>query len=75
MAGKQKTSTRPPRVGDLVAFDFGGLDVSGTVVEDRGQIGVGGRRLLRVRVEMEPGVDPMFIELPEADLRIVKRVA
>lgn len=60
----------------MVTFDYGGgLTVSGKVVEDRGHIGVGGRRLVRVRVEIEAGAEPMFIELPDEALTIVKRVA
>lgn len=58
----------------MVAFDYGGgLTVTGKVVEDRGHIGVGGRRLVRVRVELD--AEPMFIELPDEALTVVKHVA
>ena len=49
--------------------------VTGTVVEDRGHIGVGGRRLVRVRIDMGPGVEPMFTELPDEAPSVVRRVA
>jgi len=35
----------------------------------------GRRRLLRVRVEIEPGVEPMFIELPDTELSVTQHVA
>ncbi|MGE0791927.1 MAG: hypothetical protein AB7S26_40005 [Sandaracinaceae bacterium] len=71
-----RTKTRQLVVGDKVTFDYGGgLMVAGVVVEDRGNIGVGGRRLLRVRMDVEVGAEPMFIELPDSALTIVKRVA
>jgi hypothetical protein len=38
-------------------------------VEDRGDIGVGGRRLLRVRVEQTGGAEPIEFEVPAADVR------
>jgi hypothetical protein len=63
------------QIGDAVSFDYGGLTIVGRVVEDRGPIGVGGRRLFRVRVEMEAGADPTFIELPETALSVIKHVA
>jgi hypothetical protein len=40
-------------VGSKVRLRFGGRQVVGTVVEDRGPIGVGGRRLVRVRLEVD----------------------
>ena len=51
-----KQTTRPRRepcrqlrVGDRVAFDLGTYRAVGEITEDRGNIGVGGRRLLRIR--------------------------
>ena len=75
MPHSRSKKSRLARVGDDVAFDHAGLTVTGSVVEDRGHIGVGGRRLVRVRIEMGAGVDPMFTELPDEALSIVKRVA
>ncbi len=73
---RSRSNTKHAGVGDVVTFDYGGgLTVTGTVVEDRGHIGVGGRRLVRVRVEIEGSAEPMFIELPDEALTVVKRVA
>jgi hypothetical protein len=49
--------------GDRVRFKLGAHRVVGTVVEDRGLIGVGGRQLVRVEV------DPTYLrelEIPAA---------
>ncbi|REJ86347.1 MAG: hypothetical protein DWQ34_03885 [Planctomycetota bacterium] len=54
-------------VNDKVAFTFGMRRVKGFVVEDRGPLGVGGRRIYRVRLDMDP-FDSMYFELPEDDL-------
>jgi hypothetical protein len=42
------------RVGERVQFGAGGRQVWGTVVEDRGPIGVNGRRLYRISVPRDP---------------------
>jgi hypothetical protein len=45
--------TRKPKtahVGDKVRFHVGARRLLGEVIEDRGAIGVSGRRLLRIRV-------------------------
>jgi hypothetical protein len=42
------------RVGDRVQFGTGGRQIWGTVVEDRGPIGVNGRRLYRISVPRDP---------------------
>ncbi len=41
------------KVGDRVALLFGVQRVPAVVIEDRGAIGVGGRRFVRVRVEVD----------------------
>lgn len=40
-----------------------------TVIEDRGPIGVGGRQLLRVRLDIEDTAEPIEFELAAADVR------
>ena len=45
-----RRSRRAFQVGDQVRFKIGDRDVVGTVVEDRGLIGAGSRRILRVEV-------------------------
>jgi len=59
------------RVGEHVRFVFGVTKVEGTIMEDRGPIGVGGRRLYRIRFQFESDEEPMYIELPAADLEEV----
>jgi hypothetical protein len=53
--------------GDLVSFAFGAGAVTGQIVEDRGCLGVGGRRLYGIRFEINPG-DQAYIEMPEEEL-------
>jgi hypothetical protein len=59
----------PPvfKKGDLVSFLFGTGRAAGEVVEDRGCLGVGGRRLYGIHFELNPG-DRRYIEVPEEDL-------
>jgi len=60
--------TKPSfHVGDKVALTFGIRRVQGRIVEDRGPLGVGGRRIYGVRLDMDP-YDSMFVERPEDDL-------
>jgi len=41
------------KVGDRVRFKLGAHRVLGTIVEDRGPIGLDGRQLVRVEVELD----------------------
>jgi hypothetical protein len=53
------------RVGDVVRVMFAGQLYRARVVEDRGRIGVGGRRLLRVEImDTETGDEPRRFEVP-----------
>jgi ArsR family transcriptional regulator, zinc-responsive transcriptional repressor len=55
------------RVGDLVSVAYGSRRITAEIVEDRGQLGIHGRRLYRVR----PGEDDSTsFEIPEDDLEI-----
>jgi hypothetical protein len=54
------------RVGDTVEFHLATNRVRGRVVEDRGPLGVGGRRVYRVEVVFDPE-STLSYELP-ADL-------
>ena len=62
------------RVGDKVQLKFGFEKMTGTIVEDRGRIGVGGRQLFRIIIETE---DPDMegegwtLELPPEKLQAV----
>jgi hypothetical protein len=53
--------------GDLVSFLFGSGRANGKVVEDRGCLGVRGRRLYRIRFHINPG-EESYIEMPEEEL-------
>jgi hypothetical protein len=59
----------PPlfKKGDQVSFLFGTGPVTGEIVEDRGCLGVGGRRLYGITFEINPG-ERSYIEMPEEDL-------
>ena len=59
------------QVGDWVSFPYGSRRVSAQVIEDRGPLGVGRRRLYRVRVGDESGESVAF-EVPETDLSRVE---
>jgi len=68
---KTRSATRPPKVGDRVSVHIGTSDAEGIVVEDRGPIGVNGRRLLRVAVTMDQGAEPVAIEVPAEEARVI----
>jgi hypothetical protein len=56
-------------VGDTVRILFGGRWTCAEVIEDRGNVGWRGRHLVRVRVSLGDGVDPMDIEMPADETR------
>lgn len=56
------------KVGDRVRFRFGNHMVLGTVIEDRGSIGVGGRLLLGIRVIL--GEEERILELPAEEVKV-----
>jgi len=60
---------KPPRfhIGDWVKFDYGPKKVSAMIVEDRGLLGIQGRRLYRVQLDKELGEASTF-EVPENEL-------
>ncbi len=59
------------QVGDMVRFRLGTRDVTGQVREDRGPIGIGGRRLYLVAYEMGKG-NWYGIELPADEIQVIK---
>jgi hypothetical protein len=65
----------PYAEGDRVRFLWGVTPVEGLIVEDRGNLGVGGRRLYRIRAEMGPDSPPLVITLPAENLSLVKAAA
>ena len=56
-----------PGLGAKVTVQFGGRDVEAEVIEHRGPIGVGGRHLLRVRVQVDEA-NAVEFELPATDV-------
>lgn len=64
-------SARAISVGDEVRFSLAGRAVVGTVREDRGPIGVGGRRLYSISYEMGEGT-LYSIELPRDEIEVVE---
>jgi hypothetical protein len=40
------------RVGSKVRLKFGGRQVTGTIIEDRGRSGYAGRQIFRLRLDM-----------------------
>ena len=62
-----KTPSPRYKVGDTVSFLFGDGTATGRIVEDRGGLGIGGRRLYGIRFEINPG-DETYTEMPEEEL-------
>lgn len=69
MAVSTKTSPKSLQVGSRVSFIWGFSPLEGKIVEDRGAIGVGGRRLYRIVAPIEPE-DEIVIELPESEFEL-----
>ena len=65
---KKKTSVHRFRVGDRVTFRLGDKRITGTIVEDRGRIGVKGRRLVAIRAKLDR-VAESIIEIPVEELQ------
>ena len=55
--------------GDHVRFTLGVRTVHGIISEERGPIGVGGRRLYGVEYRLGTEEDPSYIELPAEELQ------
>jgi hypothetical protein len=58
-------------VGDNVRFRLAGRSIVGRLLEDRGPIGVGGRRLYLIRYDLGEET-PYEIELPAAEIEGVE---
>ena len=55
-------------VGSKVRLTFGVSRVTAVVVEDRGNVGAGGRHLWRVRLEIADTSEPIELEMPAEGL-------
>lgn len=76
MASKPAFSTgaRKLAVGSRVSFHIGSAKMKGRIIEDRGPIGIKGRRLVRVQVirKASPADQTPTFELPADDLVLAK---
>jgi hypothetical protein len=64
----RKNGSKPIfKVGDWVSFPYGTRIAVARVIEDRGNIGVRGRRLLRIELAHSEG-EPSRFEMPEEEL-------
>jgi hypothetical protein len=59
--------------GDRVSLLWGTTPVEGIVIEDRGNLGVGGRRLYRVRIQVDDVSDPIESNWPVEELTLVAK--
>ncbi len=64
----------PYREGDRVRLLWGFTPVEGVVVEDWGNIGIGGKRLYHVRVQLDDNIsEPMVIPAEAEALTLVAK--
>jgi hypothetical protein len=68
---KVKKSVPRFRVGDWVSFLYGVRRPVAQIIEDRGPLGVKGRRLYGIQFELAPEVTS-YIEMPEDLLELAK---
>jgi hypothetical protein len=65
----------PFRVGDRVRIPFGTEQVEATVIEDRGNLAEGGKRVYRLVFSVDDVSGEMFVERVVDDLTLVARAA
>jgi len=71
-ASKARNGRVRIKVGDRVSFMYGFRRARAEVVEDRGRVGAGGRRILRIRmITKSPGGERTF-EIPQDEVVAVK---
>ena len=63
----------PFRVGDRVRIPFGTETIEATVVEDRGNLGAGGKRIYGVRFRVDDVSDEIYTEMDVDRLTLVGR--
>ena len=64
----------PFQEGDRVRLLWGVTPVEGIVIEDRGNLGAGGRRLYRVRLEHDDLSEPIESSWRAEDLTLIARL-
>ncbi len=68
-----ESSPGPFSEGDRVRLLRGATPVDGVVVEDRGNLGIGGRRLYRVRLQLDEITEAIETTFPADELTLVAR--
>ena len=63
----------PFRVGDRVLMRFGGGQIEATIVEDRGNLGEGGKRIYGLRFRSDDVTEERYTERIVDDLTLVAR--
>jgi hypothetical protein len=63
----------PYAEGDRVRLLWGVTPVEEIVIEDRGNLGAGGRRVYRVRVQLDDFTEPIETSLPPEDLTLLAK--
>jgi hypothetical protein len=66
------TPRRRYRVGDKIQFPWGADMLQGLVIEDRGNLGVGGRQIVRLRTQYDAYAEPVEFELSEDHIELVE---
>lgn len=64
----RRAKRKVPELGARVKLRFGVDDVTATVIEDRGDLAVGGRPLLRVALDIPDDGEPIEVEIPVDDV-------
>lgn len=65
----------PFRIGDRVRMPFGGGFVEATIVDDRGNLGIGGKRLYGVLYRVDEVTDENYTEREADQLTLVARAS
>ncbi len=64
----KRTSSKKVAVGDRVEFKLAGRRIVGKVVEDRGKLGAGGRRIVAIRTKIGRK-DSSVVEIPADEVK------
>jgi hypothetical protein len=65
-------NSKPIRIGDRVKINFGGGIMFGRIKEDRGPLGVGGRRLYGILIDVAKDEIVPYVEMPAEEFEVIK---
>ena len=65
----RRAKRKVPELGSRVKLKFGVEEVTATVIEDRGDLAVGGGPLLRVALDIPDDRDPIELEIPADNVK------